>query len=507
MFSQIKSGTVRGLKADVVTVEADVSEGLPVFDMVGTLATEVREGKERVRTVLKLIGMPLPARRITVNISPADERKNGSGFDLPVACSVLMAMGFFKGEAFKDTFVSGELRLSGEVLPVRGMLPMLLAARESGLNRCIIPKENLGEAVLVPAMKAVGVSSMTELIDFLKNGKEPAAGDEPKGGGPVDSYMDFKELHGQKIPRRACEIAAAGMHNFLMYGPPGAGKSMIARCLPSILPPLSDDEKLELMKIYSVSGKKNFSYENIIRPFRSPHHTVTAIAMSGGGNAVTPGEITMAHNGVLFLDELPEFKRDVLEVLRQPLEEGRINVVRNRYQEEYPASFLFVAAMNPCRCGYYPTPRCTCSVSSIRNYLSKISQPLLDRFDLCVETKKLSISELLGETDDEDSESIRERVIRATDIQKDRYRGEKYHFNSQVPSAVIEEHCRLTKEIKQYIREMFESMELTARGYYRILKVSRTIADLAGETDVTKEHIAEACFFRTIDRRFWEAAL
>ena len=507
MFSQVKSGTLRGLNAGVVTVEADVSEGLPVFDMVGSLAAEVREGKERVRTVLKLIGMPLPARRITVNISPADEKKCGSGFDLPMACSVLLAMGCFDPDAFKDTFISGELCLSGDVLPVRGMLPMLLSARESGLTKCIIPKENLCEAALVPGMQAIGVSSITELIDFIKNNHTPDTPSVQSKESDMERYIDFKELHGQKTSRRACEIAAAGLHNLLMYGPPGAGKSMIARCLPSILPPLSNDEKLELMKIYSISGRKNFSYENIIRPFRSPHHTITAIAMSGGGNSVTPGEITMAHNGVLFLDELPEFKRDVLEVLRQPLEEGRINIVRNRYQEEYPADFLFTAAMNPCRCGYYPSTRCTCSVSSIRSYLSKISQPLLDRFDLCVEAKKVDITELLGNSVDEDSASIRSRVTEASEIQKERYMDKSYNFNSQVSSSDIEEYCRLSSDIKQFITEMFSRLDLTARGYYRILKVARTIADLSGEKDVSKKHLAEACFFRTIDRRFWEAAL
>lgn len=507
MNTQIKSGTIRALKAAIVGIETDISPGMPVFEMVGSLSQEVREGKERVRTVLKTAGFPLPARRIIVSLSPADIRKTGSGFDLPVACSVLAAIGVIGNGEADGYFISGELRLSGEVLPVRGLLPMLLEAQASGITRCIIPRQNLTEARMVPAMTAVGVSSFQEVIDFLKNGIVPDQSMPPSDEQDTPEYSDFAELHGQKIPRRACEIAAAGMHNLLMYGPPGAGKSMIARCLPSILPPITDREKLELMKIYSICGRYSMSYDSIRRPFRSPHHTTTAIAMAGGGSSVVPGEITMAHNGVLFLDELPEFRRDVLEVLRQPLEEGRINVVRNRCSEEYPADFLLIAAMNPCKCGYYPSSRCTCSLTSIHSYLSRISQPLLDRFDLCVETKKVGIIELMEPSCDEHSDIIRERVIRATEIQKERYKGLGYTFNSQVPSAVIEEHCHLSGDTKEFMKNLFVSEELTARGYYRILKVARTIADLSGDKDVGKEHIAEAGYFRTPDRRFWEVSV
>lgn len=507
MFSQIRSGTIRGLKASMVTVEADISEGLPGFDMVGSLSSEVRESRERVRTVLKTAGFPLPAKRITVNLSPADLRKSGTGFDLPVACSVLTALGVIKPEEVDNFFICGELRLSGEVLPVKGMLSMLLEAADQGISTCIIPTGNLCEAHLVPGITVIGVSYFSEVIDFIKTGIIPEHDTSDDNHETETPVMDFSELHGQKLPRRACEIAAAGMHNLLMYGPPGAGKSMIASCLPSILPPLTDDEKLELMKIYSICGRFLMNFDNIRRPFRSPHHTTTAVAMSGGGNNVVPGEITMAHNGVLFLDELPEFRREVLEVLRQPLEEGRINVVRNRYQEEYPASFLFVAAMNPCKCGYYPSPKCTCSISSIHHYLTRISQPLLDRFDLCVETKKVKFDELTGQTDDEPSEPIRERVIQAMEIQKERYKNELCTFNSQVSSALIEEYCRLTEKTVNYMHHLFDSEELTARGYYKILKVARTIADLAGEKDVSEAHIAEAGYFRSLDRRFWEVSV
>lgn len=504
MLSQIRCGTIRGLTATMVTAEADVSDGLPVFDMVGSLSGEVKECRERVRTVLKAAGFPLPARHITVNLSPADIRKSGNGFDLPVALSVLAALGRMDPDRLSDVFVCGELRLSGEVLPVKGMLPMLLVARENGIKKCIIPVDNLQEARLVPDMEPIGVGSFAELLEYIDTGRVREYCPDKDSEAIMDDQADFGELHGQAIPRRACEIAAAGMHNLLMYGPPGAGKSMIARCLPSIMPPLSDDEKLELMKIYSICGKFRISYENIRRPFRSPHHTTTAVAMSGGGNSLNPGEITMAHNGVLFLDELPEFKREALEALRQPLEEGKINIVRNRYQEEYPADFLFVAAMNPCRCGYYPSERCTCSTPSIRHYLSKISEPLLDRFDLCVQTRRVEYGELMDKSNNESSERIRERVLRAHDIQRERYRDKPYTFNSQASSKMIEEYCRLTKATRECIGELFASEELTARGYYRILKVSRTIADLAGKKDVGQEHIAEAGFFRSLDRRFWE---
>lgn len=504
MTNQIRSGTIHGLKAELVSVETDISEGMPVFEMVGSLSHEVREGRERVRTVLKTAGFPLPARRIIVNLSPADLKKSGSGFDLAVACSVLAALGGLDTGRLTGCFICGELRLSGEVLPVRGILPMLLEACEQGITRCIIPKRNLNEAAMVPGIAAVGVSSFQEVISFIRTGEIPDQDIEITDDEYTVEYTDFAQLHGQKIPRRACEIAAAGMHNLLMYGPPGAGKSMIASCLPSIMPPITDKEKLELMKIYSVCGRNPVSMDNIRRPFRSPHHTLTAVAMAGGGSSVMPGEVTMAHNGVLFLDELPEFRRDVLEVLRQPLEEGSINIVRNRRSEEFPADFLLVAAMNPCKCGYYPTQRCTCSINSIHSYLSRLSQPLLDRFDLCVETKKVGITELMEHEDDESSDVIRERVVAALEVQKDRYKNENYTFNSQASSQAIEEYCRMSQDTREYMGKMAENDELTARGYYRIMKVARTIADLDNKKDVECSHIAEAFYFRSPDRRFWE---
>ncbi|MBQ5431019.1 MAG: YifB family Mg chelatase-like AAA ATPase [Lachnospiraceae bacterium] len=507
MFSKIYSATLSGIESRVVSVEADVSDGLPVFEMVGALSVEVKEGKERVRTVIRSLGQRLPARRITVNFSPADLRKRGTGFDLPVALAVLSALGNFQGVEIGDLFVAGELGLSGEVLPIRGILPMLLAAKEAGLKRCLIPMDNMKEASFVPGLVLVGIRHIREAGDYLTKGRIPVQEVEESWEAVERSAVDFADVHGQENIRRACEIAAAGMHNLLMYGPPGAGKSLVAGALPSILSPMTDQEKTEVMKIYSVSGKGNIQLVlDGQRPFRSPHHTITEIAMAGGGVSPRPGEITLAHRGVLFLDELPEFDRKTLEILRQPLEEHCIHISRNKTEDMYPAEFLLVAAMNPCKCGYYPSVKCHCSQHSIQQYISRISQPLLDRFDLCAEAKKVKITELKNTRKEEDSGAIRERVVRAMERQRQRYERSGCLFNSQVPSGKIIEYCELGPEENEYLDRIYEAKELTVRGYYRILRVARTIADLAGSSRVETSHLMEAVYYRTLDRRFWEVS-
>ena len=409
LYSLVTTSIIQGIKSIPVYVEADVSDGMPLFEMVGSLSPEVKESKERVRTALKNTGYILPPKRITINFIPANIRKTGSGFDLPVVAAVLCAIGIVPEEALKDTMVVGEISLSGDVKPVNGILPMVAEAKERGVTRCIVPAENQTEALLVKEIEIFAVQSIAEMIHILNGGTyiEKEIG---KVVAKTAQMLDFSDIQGQYFVKRACEVAVSGMHNLLMIGPPGAGKTMTAMRIPTILPPLDEKEQMELSKIYSVSGQFQLREQLMEeRPFRCPHHTITMQGLVGGGLIPKPGEISLAHKGVLFLDELPEFKQNTIEILRQPMEEKEVRLVRVNGTYEYPADFILVAAMNPCKCGYYPDmQKCRCTAASIERYINRISQPLLDRIDICVETPQIKFEELNGTKKEECSDTIRE---------------------------------------------------------------------------------------------------
>lgn len=501
MVCSVRTIGMNGIHGSLVCVECYISTGLPAFDVVGLPDTAVKEARERVRAAAKSSRLRFPTGRITVNLAPASDRKTGTHYDLPILIGLLCVAGVIKRPSSKSAFL-GELSLDGEIRPINGVLPMALAAKRAGIETLYVPKENAAEATLSRGPAIIPVTTVAELVDAL-NGlttleEEPIWVPERKN----ETFLDFKDVLGQEHVKRAMEIAAAGSHNVLLIGPPGSGKSMISKRLPSILPDMTWREALEITQVYSVLGLLTPESPLVMqRPFRSPHHTVSSMGLTGGGTHPRPGEISMAHNGVLFLDELPEFKKDTLDMLRQPLEDGRVTISRVSGSYTYPAEFMMVCAMNPCKCGWYgdASGRCTCSEQSVKNYRNRISGPLLDRIDIIVEVPAVKFDDLQRRKEAECSQQVKERVNAARKIQVRRYAGTPCICNARMGPNEIRNYCILNRESTEMMRQAFDVFGLTARSYDRILKVARTIADLAGSQEIQTDHIAEAIQYRMAD--------